>query len=82
MHLKGVPQEASCRNPGAPFVIFGLFKHEHKKTVLNFTVQRNTEYEGSVCSKVDIFPRHHLRRVLIVVLGPPPAVHRSKATTG
>lgn len=52
VHLKNVPQEASCLNPGAPFAIFGLLKHEHKKTVLNFTVQRNTEYEGSVRSKV------------------------------
>ncbi|KAF9784341.1 ribosome biogenesis protein tsr1 [Thelephora terrestris] len=51
VHLKNVPQEASTSNPGAPFVIFGLLKHEHKKTVLHFTVQRNTECEGSVRSK-------------------------------
>jgi len=51
IHIKDVPQEASCPNPGSPFAIFGLLKHEHKKTVLNFTVQRNTEYEGSVRSK-------------------------------
>jgi len=52
VHLKDVPQEASRPNPGSPFVIFGLLKHEHKKTALNFTVQRNTEYERSVRSKV------------------------------
>ena len=38
--------------PGRPFAIFSLLQHEHKKTVLNFTVQRNTEYDGSVRSKV------------------------------
>lgn len=54
VHLKNVPREASRPNPGAPLVIFGLLKHEHKKSVLNFTVQRNTEYEGPVRSKVDL----------------------------
>ncbi|KZW00951.1 ribosome biogenesis protein tsr1 [Exidia glandulosa HHB12029] len=34
-----------------PFVIFGLFRHEHKMSVLNFTVQRNTEYSEPVRSK-------------------------------
>ena len=37
--------------PGQPFAIFSLLQHEHKKTVLNFTIQRNTEYDGSVRSK-------------------------------
>ncbi|KAI0709540.1 ribosome biogenesis protein tsr1 [Cerioporus squamosus] len=38
VYLKDVPKEAAQM-------------HEHKKTVLNFTVQRNTEYDGSVRSK-------------------------------
>lgn len=37
---------------GVPLVIHGLLQHEHKKMVLHFTVQRNTEYKGSVKSKV------------------------------
>ena len=49
--LKDVPQEVT-QHVSAPFVIFGLLQHEHKQTVLNFTVQRNTEYDGSVRSKV------------------------------
>ena len=52
IHLKNVPQEASRTNLGSPFTLFGLLKHEHKKSTLNFTIQRNTEYEGSVRSKV------------------------------
>ena len=51
MYLKDVPQEVA-QHVSSPFVIFGLLQHEHKKTVLNFTVQRNTEYDGSVRSKV------------------------------
>ncbi|TEB30352.1 DUF663-domain-containing protein, partial [Coprinellus micaceus] len=31
--------------------VFSLFQHEHKVTTLNFTVQRNTEYDESVRSK-------------------------------
>ncbi|KAF9236639.1 ribosome biogenesis protein tsr1 [Melanogaster broomeanus] len=50
VHLEGVPPDAS--DPGrSPIVLYGLFQHEHKKTVLHFTVQRNTEYQGSVRSK-------------------------------
>lgn len=50
--LKGVPQEAVNHDPRHPLVIFGLLQHEHKTSVLNFTVQRNTEYQDSVRSKV------------------------------
>ncbi|KZP34405.1 ribosome biogenesis protein tsr1 [Athelia psychrophila] len=49
LHLQGVPQEAASAR--GPLVLFALLQHEHKKTVLNFTVQRNTEYDGSVRSK-------------------------------
>ncbi|TFY82450.1 hypothetical protein EWM64_g1558 [Hericium alpestre] len=51
VYLKNVPQEAAQRDTRRPFVIFGLHQHEHKKTTLNFTIQRNTEFEGSVRSK-------------------------------
>ncbi|KAI0663427.1 ribosome biogenesis protein tsr1 [Cubamyces menziesii] len=51
VYLKDVPKEAAQVTPGRPFVVFSLLQHEHKKTVLNFTVQRNTEYDGSVRSK-------------------------------
>ena len=50
--LQGVLQEVTISS--MPLVIFALFQHEHKKSVLNFTVQRNTEYDGSVRSKVSL----------------------------
>ncbi|KAG8690296.1 hypothetical protein FRC11_012547 [Ceratobasidium sp. 423] len=37
--------------PGRPLVMFTLLQHEHKVSVLNFTIQRNTEYSESVRSK-------------------------------
>ncbi|SJX65042.1 related to TSR1-protein involved in 20S rRNA accumulation [Sporisorium reilianum f. sp. reilianum] len=61
--IKDVPKAAAVRarasNIGelpavdcaVPFVLFGLLRHEHKKSVLNFTVTRNTEYEAPVRSK-------------------------------
>ncbi|KAJ6508107.1 ribosome biogenesis protein tsr1 [Mycena vulgaris] len=48
VYLRGVPQEAAG---STPVVLFALLQHEHKVSVLNFTVQRNTEYDGSVRSK-------------------------------
>ncbi|PPQ98215.1 hypothetical protein CVT26_003467 [Gymnopilus dilepis] len=48
LYLKDVPEEAA--STPVP-VLFSVLQHEHKKTVLNFTVQRNTEYDGSVRSK-------------------------------
>ncbi len=51
VYLKDAPEEAA-QSVQSPYIIFGLLQHEHKKSVLNFTVQRNTEYDGSVRSKV------------------------------
>ncbi|KAG9220432.1 hypothetical protein CCMSSC00406_0003888 [Pleurotus cornucopiae] len=46
--IRGVPRAAA----GVSFpVLFSLMQHEHKMSTLNFTVQRNTEYDGSVRSK-------------------------------
>lgn len=58
LYLKDVPKEVAASR--APFVLFGLLQHEHKKTVLNFTVQRNTECDASVRSKVGTLDRHIL----------------------
>ena len=34
-----------------PLILFGLLKHEHKYSVLNFTTTRNTEYTTDIKSK-------------------------------
>ncbi|KAK7043236.1 ribosome biogenesis protein tsr1 [Paramarasmius palmivorus] len=50
VYIRDVPQDAVNQTP---FVLYALQQHEHKVTVLHFTIQRNTEYDGSVRSKVD-----------------------------
>lgn len=58
IYVRNVPR--ACGDsyaPERPFVLFGLWQYEHKSTVLHFAVQRNTEYDGSVRSKVRESPR-------------------------
>jgi pre-rRNA-processing protein TSR1 len=63
IYLKDVPRDAAERSAGLPLVAFSLLQHEHKKSVVHFAIQRNTEYEGSVRSKVS---RHLLISVSVV----------------
>lgn len=49
--LKDTPENASHYDPTCLFSLFGLLEHEHKISVLNFSVQRNTEYDAPVRSK-------------------------------
>ncbi|KIK67406.1 hypothetical protein GYMLUDRAFT_37524 [Collybiopsis luxurians FD-317 M1] len=52
--LKSVPKHVYSHHSDLdryPLTLFSLHQHEHKTTVLNFTVTRNTEYHGSVRSK-------------------------------
>ncbi|KAF7315865.1 Bms1-type G domain-containing protein [Mycena indigotica] len=51
VYLRGVPQAAANTTAKSPLLLFALLQHEHKVSVLNFTLQRNTEYDGSVRSK-------------------------------
>jgi len=52
VHIKNVPRQCTLsHDPTYPFIIFGLLRHEHKVSVLHFSVQRNTECEESVRSK-------------------------------
>ncbi|KAG6375710.1 ribosome biogenesis protein tsr1 [Boletus reticuloceps] len=64
VYLEGVPQEASDSNH-APIVLYGFLKHEHKKTVLHFTVQRNTEYSESIKSKDPLILCYGPRRLRV-----------------
>ncbi|QRW26880.1 40S ribosome biogenesis protein Tsr1 and BMS1 C-terminal [Rhizoctonia solani] len=50
--VESVPRDVvRLYGPGRPLIMFTLLQHEHKVSVLNFTVQRNTEYNESVRSK-------------------------------
>ncbi|KAL8280521.1 hypothetical protein RQP46_007169 [Phenoliferia psychrophenolica] len=61
VHIKNVPRALiDAHNPALPLVVFGLLKHEHKYSVMHFTIQRNTECTETVRSKDP----------LVVILGP------------
>lgn len=79
--LEGVPQEVvETFGPGHPLVLFSLLQHEHKASVLNFTVQRNTEYEASVRSKVSFPPERALdQSELTVFIGPDDSLRRASS---
>ncbi|KAI0256330.1 ribosome biogenesis protein tsr1 [Lactifluus subvellereus] len=51
VYLKDAPRDAAERSAGRPLIAFSLLQHEHKKSVVHFAVQRNTEYEDPVRSK-------------------------------
>ncbi|KAI5476195.1 ribosome biogenesis protein Tsr1, partial [Pseudohyphozyma bogoriensis] len=52
LYIKNVPSSViASYNPNLPFVVFGLLKHEHKYSVMHFTIQRNTECHETVRSK-------------------------------
>lgn len=65
VHLKDVPKDAAERMAGRPFVAFSLLQHEHKKSVVHFTIQRNTEYEDTVRSKDPLILCVGPRRLLV-----------------
>lgn len=66
LRIKNVPRKViQSYNPSLPFVVFGLLKHEHKYSVMHFTVQRNTEYHDNVRSKDPLVLLLGPRRFLI-----------------
>lgn len=48
---------------GELLTLFSLLQHEHKTSVLNFSVTKNTEYEDQVRSKEDLIIQIGFRRV-------------------
>ncbi|KAH9465140.1 hypothetical protein MJO28_006907 [Puccinia striiformis f. sp. tritici] len=54
LHIEQFAQsdyESLLSSPHQTLVAFSLLKHEHKSSVMHFTTQRNTEFEGEVKSK-------------------------------
>ncbi|GAA5867572.1 hypothetical protein JCM8547_001224 [Rhodosporidiobolus lusitaniae] len=66
VHLSNVPRRVvEQHNPLSPFVLFGLLKHEHKYSIMHFTVQRNTENSDTVRSKDPLVLQLGFRRFAI-----------------
>lgn len=52
LHIKNVNRDLeSTQSPELPLVVFSLLPHEKKKSLVNMTITRNTEYSGIVKSK-------------------------------
>ncbi|RIA99286.1 hypothetical protein C1645_684977 [Glomus cerebriforme] len=52
LHITNVPKEvADSYDPSRPFIVFGLLENEHKTSVMNFVVTRNTDYNEPIRSK-------------------------------
>ncbi|CAG8593021.1 11964_t:CDS:10 [Cetraspora pellucida] len=61
LHIDNVPKQvAESYSPSRPFIVFGLFEYEHKISVLNFFITRNSEYEEPIKSKVSPSLRYNV----------------------
>ncbi|GAA6061608.1 hypothetical protein JCM10212_000916 [Sporobolomyces blumeae] len=66
VHIANVPRRVvEQHNPSHPFVVFGLLKHEHKYSIMHFTVQRNTENNDTIRSKDPLVLQQGFRRFKI-----------------
>lgn len=53
LEIEAIPWEVyNAYDASRPFAVFGLHRHEHKVSVVHFTLQRNTEYHEPLRSKV------------------------------
>jgi pre-rRNA-processing protein TSR1 len=65
IEIINVPVSITSRNPSQPFILFGLFAHEHKFSVINFTITRNAEYNETVRSKDPMIVMMGFRRYVM-----------------
>ncbi|KAK4052993.1 ribosome biogenesis protein tsr1 [Microbotryomycetes sp. JL221] len=66
VHIKDVPRGfVDQHDPRLPLVVFGLLKHEHKYSVMHYTVTRNTEYNDTVRSKDRLIAQIGFRRFTV-----------------
>lgn len=63
LHILNVPQAlGEWIKPERPFVVSGLFKYEHKTSVINFAVQRVPTFTDPVKSKDELIIQCGFRR--------------------
>lgn len=66
VHLKGVPADLQkSYNPSQPVTLFGLLRHENKKTVVNFDITHKDDYEKSIKAKEELIMQCGPRRFVI-----------------
>ncbi|GBB94661.1 hypothetical protein RclHR1_00240009 [Rhizophagus clarus] len=65
LHIINVPKEvADSYDPSRPFTVFGLLENEHKTSVMNFVVTRNSDYNEPIRSKDPLLLCYGFRRYL------------------
>lgn len=62
VHLRGVPLTLQGSRPMA---LFSLLRHEHKRTVCNYSILLSSEYEGPIKSKTEMIVQCGPRRMVI-----------------
>lgn len=64
--IKGIaPELAQSHKPTSQVALFSLFRHEHKKTAVNYLFNLSTDYGKSVKSKEEIIAQCGPRRMVI-----------------
>ncbi|KAI0406304.1 hypothetical protein F4802DRAFT_109981 [Xylaria palmicola] len=66
VYLKGVSADLQkTYNPSHPVTLFGLLRHENKKTVVNFDIAHKDDYEKSIKAKEELIMQCGPRRFVI-----------------
>ncbi|GJJ78867.1 pre-rRNA-processing protein TSR1 [Entomortierella parvispora] len=66
LHIANVPASIMDTYSAArPFIVFGLLQYEHKMGVINFLVNRNSEYDGIVKAKDPLVLHCGFRRFVV-----------------
>ncbi|KAG0100718.1 hypothetical protein BGZ93_006603 [Podila epicladia] len=66
LHIANVPRAVmDTYVQGRPFIVFGLLQYEHKMGVINFVVNRNSEYDGVIKAKDPLVLHCGFRRFVV-----------------
>ncbi|KAI9737219.1 MAG: hypothetical protein M1818_005751 [Claussenomyces sp. TS43310] len=66
VHVRSVPLSIrNSYNPSRPITLFSLLRHEHKQTVLNFSITLNSDYPVPIRSKQEMILQVGPRRFVI-----------------
>lgn len=66
VYLKGVPiDQQKSHDSSQPVTLFGLLRHENKKTVVNFDITHKDDYEKSIKAKEELIIQCGPRRFVI-----------------
>jgi pre-rRNA-processing protein TSR1 len=64
--VKGIsPEVAKTYKPTSPVTLFSLFRHENKKTAVNYLINLSTDYGKSVKSKEELIVQCGPRRMVV-----------------